>query len=148
MKDAAAASWKAVASGGSSGRPKIIVDNTPAAVDFATAPFDMMGFTDGGAMLNPGPLYHNMPFLFTSLALFAGTHVVGMPRFNAEEFLRLVERHRIELVAVVPTMMQRIWALPESVRAAHDMSSLKKVWTSRKNCMQPSLWIARHAGRC
>src|SRR5690606_17292164 len=82
----------------------------------------------------------NMPFLFTSLALFAGTHVVGMPRFNAEEFLRLVERHRIELVAVVPTMMQRIWALPESVRAAHDMSSLKKVWHMSAPCPQ---WVKR-----
>jgi bile acid-coenzyme A ligase len=140
VKDAAAASWKAVASGGSSGRPKIIVDTTPAVVDFATAPFGVMGFSDGGAMLNPGPLYHNMPFLFTSLALLAGTHVVGMHRFNAEEFLRLVERHRVEAVAVVPTMMQRIWALPESVRAAHDMSSLKKVWHMSAPCPQ---WVKR-----
>ncbi|MFV3126684.1 AMP-binding protein [Niveispirillum sp. KHB5.9] len=140
VADAGAASWKAIASGGSSGRPKIIVDTMPAFINTDAPPYAALGFSGDGAMLNPGPLYHNMPFLFTSLALLAGTHVVGMSRFNAEEFLRLVDSHKIGFVAVVPTMMQRIWALPESVRAAHDMSSLKSVWHMSAPCPQ---WIKR-----
>jgi bile acid-coenzyme A ligase len=140
VKDAGAASWKAVASGGSSGRPKIIVDTASAFIDTATAPYTRLGISDAGALLNPGPLYHNMPFLFTSQALLAGSHVVGMTRFDAEEFLRLVERYKVEFVAVVPTMMQRIWALPESVRAAYDLSSLKVVWHMSAPCPQ---WVKR-----
>lgn len=140
VKDAGAASWKAVASGGSSGRPKIIVDTMPAFIDTDAAPYARLGFTDDGAMLNPGPLYHNMPFLFTSFALMAGSHVVGMRRFDAEEFLRLIDRYKVGFVAVVPTMMQRIWALPESIRHAYDMSSLKSVWHMSAPCPQ---WVKR-----
>ncbi len=91
-------------------------------------------------MLNPGPLYHNMPFLFSSLALMAGSHVVGMSRFDPEECLRLIERHRIEFTVLVPTMMQRIWTLPESVRNAYDVSSLKFVWHMAAPCPQ---WVKR-----
>ena len=134
VPDAGAAHWKAVASGGSSGRPKIIVDTMPAFIDTAAPMYVGMGLPPQGAMLNPGPLYHNMPFLFTSLGLMAGTHVVGMSRFDAEECLRLIERHRIEFVTFVPTMMQRIWALPQSVRDAYDVSSLKMVWHMAAPC--------------
>jgi len=140
VEDAGAVSWKAVASGGSSGRPKIIVDAMPAFIDTDAAAYTALGFSDGGAMLNPGPLYHNMPFLFTSMGLLAGAHVVGMYRFDAEEFLRMVERYQIGIVAVVPTMMQRIWALSDEVRASYDMSSLRRVWHMAAPCPQ---WVKR-----
>ncbi|UNK79172.1 AMP-binding protein [Sphingopyxis granuli] len=143
VDNAGAASWKAVASGGSSGRPKIIVDTMPASIDTDAAPyalFAQLGMGDGGVILNPGPLYHNMPFLFTSLALLAGARVVGMNRFDPEEFLRLVDRHKVEFVAMVPTMMQRIWALPAEVRESYDMSSLKSVWHLSAPCPQ---WVKR-----
>jgi len=143
LDNAGAVSWKAVASGGSSGRPKVIVDTMPASVDLDAPPYaalEKLGLADGGVMLNPGPLYHNMPFLFTSFALLAGAQVVGMSRFDPEEFLRLVERHKVEFVAMVPTMMQRIWALPEAVRTSYDMSSLKSVWHLSAPCPQ---WVKR-----
>jgi bile acid-coenzyme A ligase len=63
-----------------------------------------------------------------------------MSRFDAEECLRLIERHGIEFVAVVPTMMQRIWALPESVRGSYDVSSLKVVWHMSAPCPP---WVKR-----
>lgn len=140
VEDAGAAHWKAVTSGGSSGRPKIILDSMPAFIDPAAPPYAGVGLPTDGAMLNPGPLYHNMPFLFTSFGLMTGSHVVGMSRFDAEECLRLIERHRIEFMAVVPTMMQRIWALPESIRTSYDISSIKTVWHMGAPCPQ---WIKR-----
>lgn len=140
VEDTGAAHWKAVASGGSSGRPKIIVDNMPAFIDSAAPPYAGVGLPTEGAMLNPGPLYHNMPFLFTSFGLMAGSHVVGMNRFDARECLQLIERHRIEFVALVPTMMQRILALPENIRGAYDVSSLKFVLHMSAHCPQ---WVKR-----
>jgi bile acid-coenzyme A ligase len=126
--DLAAAQWKAVASGGSTGRPKLIVDHGAARygeqLQGITA---LIGMPHGGVMLNPGPLYHNAPFLFTSLALLAGTRVVGMNRFDPEEALRFIERERAGWVCLVPTMMHRIWSLPTEVRARYDLSSLRKV---------------------
>ena len=91
-------------------------------------------------MLNPGPLYHNVPFLFTGLGLLAGAHVVGMRRFDAEEALRLIDRHRVEFVVFVPTMMQRILAVPDAVRQAYDVSSLKMVWHMAAPC---PAWVKR-----
>jgi bile acid-coenzyme A ligase len=126
--DLAAAHWKAVASGGSTGRPKLIVDHGAARYDERLQGIAALaGMPPGGVMLNPGPLYHNGPFLFTSLALLAGMRVVGMNRFDAEEALRLIESERVEWVCLVPTMMHRIWALPPEVKARFDLSSLRRV---------------------
>lgn len=99
---------------------EIILDNMPASIDLDLPPFMGMGLPPEGAMLNPGPLYHNMPFMFTSFGLLAGSQVVGMAHFDAEECLKLIDRHRVEFVVLVPTMMQRIWALPEHVRNAYE----------------------------
>ena len=113
--------WKAMTSGGSTGRPKIIVDHNPAAV---TPDEDFLFMPRDSCVLNPGPLYHNAPFVFAHHGLFRGNHVVGMARFDPLESLRLIEKHRVTWVMMVPTMMQRIWRLPEAERAAIDMSSL------------------------
>jgi bile acid-coenzyme A ligase len=82
----------------------------------------------GSSLLNPGPLYHNAPFIFSHHALFGGGHVAGMTKFDAEEALRLIERHRVQWVNFVPTMMHRIWSLREAVRDRYDLSSLKTVF--------------------
>lgn len=127
--------WKAMTSGGSTGRPKIIVDHIAAEVDL-DAPIGTMtvGIAPGDTLLNPGPLYHNAPFIFTTQSLAIGCKIVGMARFDAEEALRLIEQHRVNWMAVVPTMMHRIWALPEAVRNRYDISSLKAVWHMAAPC--------------
>jgi bile acid-coenzyme A ligase len=118
--------WKAMTSGGSTGRPKVILDHLPAVID--TAGEQMLGIPPGVSLLNPGPLYHNAPFILAHMGLFAGGRMTGMVKFDAEEALRLIERNRVQWVNFVPTMMHRIWALPDEVRNAYDLSSLKIVF--------------------
>lgn len=118
--------WKAMTSGGSTGRPKIILDHQPAVTDTAAAP--PLSMQPGVRLLNPGPLYHNAPFIVSHFALFAGGSVTGMAKFDAEETLRLIDAHRLEWMNFVPTMMHRIWSLPEEVRNRYDVSSLKTVF--------------------
>lgn len=120
-----APSWKAMTSGGSTGRPKLIVDHLPSRMDDALRG---LGMPVDGVMLNPAPLYHNFPFAMTHMMLLLGTSVVGMAKFDAAAFLALVERHGVQWVSLVPTMMNRIARLPEEVRKAHDLSSLETVW--------------------
>lgn len=116
--------WKAMSSGGSTGRPKIIVDHNPAATD----PDEwILDIPRDACLLNPGPLYHNAPFVCSHYGLFRGNHIVGMARFDALEALRLIESHRVNWVMMVPTMMHRVWRLPEAERAAFDLSSLDRV---------------------
>ncbi len=116
--------WKAMSSGGSTGRPKIIVDESPAAIDPAEWFLDMPA---NGCVLNPGPLYHNAPFISAHFALFRGNRVVGLARFDPQDALRAIARHRVQWTMMVPTMMHRIWRLPEEVRASFDLSSLEIV---------------------
>ena len=116
--------WKAMSSGGSTGRPKIIVDHVSSEVDPSDWLLDM---PKSGCVLNPGPLYHNAPFVMAHHGLFRGNHVVGMSRFDAVETLRLIEKFRPGWVMMVPTMMHRIWRLPEEIRNNFDLSSLKVV---------------------
>jgi bile acid-coenzyme A ligase len=58
---------KAIASGGSTGRPKVIVDMAPGVAGPGQAP---AGHVAGRhVLMNPGPLYHAAPFGMTCFAM-------------------------------------------------------------------------------
>ena len=84
-----------------------------------------MALRPEGCVLMAGPLAHNGPFVATMCAMLLGNHVVLMPRFDPAEALRLVEKHQVTWMLLVPTMMLRIWRLPEETRLAADVSSLE-----------------------
>ncbi len=81
-----------------------------------------------------GPLYHTGPFTTALLALLKGNHLVVMPRFDAATALALVERHRVDWMYAVPTMMHRIWRLPEAERDRVDVSSLRVLFHMAAPC--------------
>ena len=123
VPDRVAPSFKAPTSGGSTGRPKIIVSEMDGAIDVDAHPYQFADRRPGQTELVPGPLYHNGPFVFSTPTLLTGGHVVVMTRFDASEALRLIEAHRVEWAMLVPTMMLRIWRLPEEERLGRDLSS-------------------------
>jgi fatty-acyl-CoA synthase/long-chain acyl-CoA synthetase len=86
---------------------------------------DMCGMSPDTVYLSPAPLYHAAPLRFTLMSGFLGGTTVLMEAFDAEEFLQLVERHRVTLSQLVPTMFVRMLKLPEEVRRRHDLSSLR-----------------------
>lgn len=131
LPEMTAASFKAMTSGGSTGRPKLIVSKQPAVAD---PDVPMLQIEPQGCMLIPGPLYHNGPFLWAVNALFRGCKVVVTTRFDAEETLRLIEAHKVSIIYTVPTMMRRIWALDDAVRMRYDLSSLKTLWHLAAPC--------------
>lgn len=123
--------WRAMTSGGSTGRPKVIVDHMAARWDPA------MGYAmqqPGDTVLNPGPLYHNGPFMYALKGLFAGAHVVEGGKFDARNTLRLIQDYKVNWVMLVPTMMSRIWRLPEVERNSFDLSSLKILFHTAAHC--------------
>jgi bile acid-coenzyme A ligase len=119
-----ARNWKILTSGGSTGRPKLIVANQPSRMNPDAA---LLRQPKDSVIINPGPCHHNMPFATSVLAMVRGCCITGMVRFDPLEFLRLVECDRPEWVTMVPTMMSRIWALPPERRGAFDVSSLNTV---------------------
>jgi bile acid-coenzyme A ligase len=116
---------KAMTSGGSTGRPKLIVARQPAQID---AENGYLILDSEKSVLVPGPLYHNGPFMMLWAGLGTGNHVVFTPRFDAAQTLQLLDQYQIDVVYMVPTMMQRIWQLPEEDRAAADLSHLRMVF--------------------
>ncbi|HEY1961373.1 MAG TPA: AMP-binding protein [Rhizomicrobium sp.] len=132
LPDAISPSWKAPTSGGSTGRPKLIVAGAPGVV--VEAGPTLWRMTPGDVLLMPGPLYHNGPFVTVFPALMIGAPVVLMPKFDPEETLRLIEQYRATWIYLVPTMMSRIWRLPEEVRRKYDVSSLKTLWHLAAPC--------------
>lgn len=134
LPPAIASSWKAPTSGGSTGRPKLIVSNEPASAEVLQGYAQLFRMRTGGVHLVAAPLHHNAPFMLAAAALFSGNHVVVMPRFDATETLRLVERHGVDWTFVVPTMMRRIIRLPRAEREAFDVSSLRVLLHSAEPC--------------
>ena len=141
LPDATSPAWKAPTSGGSTGRPKLIVSGDPSVLDLDVAP--VLGITPDGCMVMPGPLYHNGPLIWSCVALLWGDHVVVLPRFDAEATLAALAEHRADIVYLVPTMMKRIWRLPEAVRDTYDLSALKVVWHLAEPCPEwlKQVWI-------
>lgn len=137
LPDRTSPSWKAPTSGGSTGRPKLIVAGQPALADPEEAPTFC---TREGTMVMPGPLYHNGPFVWAVQQLRVGGHVVLLPRFDAHATLRAVEDHGADTLYLVPTMMQRIWRLDPDVRDGVDLSSLQRVWHLAAPC---PAWLKR-----
>jgi bile acid-coenzyme A ligase len=114
--------WKAMTSGGSTGRPKVIVDAMPARWNPSE------GFLlqrPGDVILNPGPLYHNAPFHCITMGVFVGATIVEMGKFDALRALKLIDAHKVNWVTMVPTMMHRIWRLGPEMLSNFTLPSLR-----------------------
>lgn len=121
LPDVTATHLKAPTSGGSTGRPKLILAQVPGELDPEAPPFNV---PIRSTVVIPGVLYHNAPFSTSAFALAAGNHLINFPRFVPEHVLDAVERYRATFLYLVPTMMGRIWKLPEEIRTRADLSSL------------------------
>src|SRR6266700_1231933 len=122
---------------GTTGHPKGVRRNAPTPEQSANAERMrgmIYGLKPGARALLPGPLYHSAPNSFGLRAGRLGGALVLMPRFEPEEFLRLIEAQRIDTMFTVPTMFIRLMKLPEAVRRRYDMSSLRHVIHAAAPC--------------
>lgn len=126
-------------SSGTSGHPKGIVTDHPrqaygssTAAETALAGF--MGLDESVIYLSPAPLYHTAPFIWTKGVVRYGGTVIIMEKFDAEECLQLIERHRPNLAHFVPTMFIRMLKLPAEVRQRYDVSSLERAVHAAAPC--------------
>ena len=113
--------------GGTTGRPKGALRRAvdPHYVATVCKAFDLDD--PDHVHLVAGPLYHAAPGAFARFAQLYGNTIVVMPRFDAEEALRLIERHRCTTTFMAPTLLKRIVDLPDEVRARYDVSSMRVI---------------------
>lgn len=118
-------------SSGTTGRPKGIKRPlTPYADRFKDA-YDavvwreFLGFGHDSTYLTMAPLYHAAPLRSSMRNIDWGGSNIVASRFDAEQALRLIAKYRVTVSQWVPTMMVRMLALPEAVRNAADLSSMR-----------------------
>jgi long-chain acyl-CoA synthetase len=122
---------------GTTGNPKGVRRNAPTPEQNVASERTralIYGLKPGVRGLLPGPLYHAAPNSFGLRAGWLGGALVLMPRFDAQEFLRLVEVEKIDTAFMVPTMLIRLLKLPEEVRRQYDTSSLRHVIHAAAPC--------------
>jgi acyl-CoA synthetase (AMP-forming)/AMP-acid ligase II len=130
-------------SSGTTGRPKGVTR------PFETLPLEtaggsvkpllelLFGLTEAKTYLSPAPFYHAAPLRFCLAAQAIGATIVAMEHFDAEEYLRLVERYQATHSQVVPTMFVRMLKLPDEVRLRYDVTSLECVIHAAAPCPAP-----------
>jgi bile acid-coenzyme A ligase len=126
LPEAVSPCWKSLASGGSTGRPKLIEaggdSRVPPAIGYP------MGAQEGDTTLVPVPLSHNTGCTTAVIALLGRHHLVLTSRFDAHDFLRVINDHRVTFVVTVPTIMQRVLPAYHADPDTYDLSSVRRLW--------------------
>lgn len=112
-------------SGGTTGKTKVIQQNTPAG---ESGPglhrwFQYSGMSFEQRQLLAGPLFHGAPHTAAFNGLYSGNTLVMPASFDAANIVELIKKYQIEYVQMVPTLMQRIIKLPGLQK--EDLASLK-----------------------
>jgi fatty-acyl-CoA synthase/long-chain acyl-CoA synthetase len=79
-----------------------------------------------------GPGYHSGVAFFAALHQVLGATVVIQPKFEAEDALDLIERHRVTTTFMAPTLLQRLVDAQEA--RPRDTSSLRAVILGAAPC--------------
>src|SRR3954454_10795559 len=123
---------------GTTGRPKGVVrtprDDEAGSEALREFLAGIFGLREGAVSVIPAPMYHSAPNAFALGAAIRLVDQTLMPRFDAEELLRIIEARRVTTVQLVPTMFVRLLALPETVRSRYDISSLEVVVHAAAPC--------------
>jgi long-chain acyl-CoA synthetase len=122
---------------GTTGRPKGILRTNGSPEERLAGIGTLMqrlGIVANCRTMVPAPMYHTAPNVHALAAVALGLDLTVLPRFDPEDFLRVVEERRIDHVQMVPTMFVRLLQLPVDVRARYDLSSLRNVVHAAAPC--------------
>ena len=129
-------------SSGTTGRPKgVFVPPEFPEIDapnpLITICAKLFGMDTATVYLSPAPLYHAAPLRFSMTAMRLGGTCVVMEQFDAEDYLRQVERHQVTHTQLVPTMFVRMLKLAPEVRTRYQLASLKIAIHAAAPCPVP-----------
>jgi fatty-acyl-CoA synthase/long-chain acyl-CoA synthetase len=111
---------------GTTGKPKGTVRRTEPS-KYAGDYVAMVGWNPDDVYLTTGPLYHSAPLGFMLLVQGLGGSVVVQRHFDAEDWLRLCEKHQVTTTFSAPTPIRRVVDLPEEIRTKYDRTSMQRL---------------------
>jgi acyl-CoA synthetase (AMP-forming)/AMP-acid ligase II len=115
---------------GTTGTPKGVSRPMPESLDPPVALLDKIPLHAERVTHIAAPLFHSWGLAHFTLSMLLNSTLSLARKFDPENCLATVERHRAEALIVVPVMMQRILELPAEVRRKYDTSCLKVVAAS------------------
>jgi fatty-acyl-CoA synthase/long-chain acyl-CoA synthetase len=111
---------------GTTGKPKGAVRQGVGDPNQSGKMLQLIGYVPDDVFLTTGPLYHSGPGGFMSIAHALSNTVVLQRKFNAEDWLRLVDKYKVSTTFSAPTPIRLVTNLPAETKARYDLSSIKR----------------------
>jgi acyl-CoA synthetase (AMP-forming)/AMP-acid ligase II len=117
---------------GTTGNPKGAWRPQGADLAYVLQMISLFELTNSDVHLVCAPLYHSAVGLFSVLNQILGATVVVQPKFDADQALQLIERHRVTTSFMAPTLLHRLVDAQES--NPRDVSSLRAIFLGAAPC--------------
>jgi fatty-acyl-CoA synthase len=117
---------------GTTGRPKGAARSTdfverPGVMDYLFTTISFLKMDPNEVHIVCCPLYHSAPSYFSAVTFILGGTLVYQPRFDPEQFLELVDAHKVTSTHLVPTMVTRLLKVSQKFIDKLDLASLRTV---------------------
>src|ERR1700683_3368594 len=123
--DAAGTGGTVIYTSGTTGKPKGAVRSGAPDPELLGALLNLFGYRPDDIYITSGPLYHSGPSAFLNAALLFGQTVIVQRKFDAEDWLRLVDKYKATSTFAAPAPVRMICALPRQVKDRYDRSSMR-----------------------
>jgi len=123
--DAAGTGGTMIYTSGTTGKPKGAVRAAGPDPELLGALLNLFGYRPDDIYITSGPLYHSGPSAFMGAGLLYGQTIIVQRRFDAEDWLRLVDKYKASSTFSAPALIRMICALPKEVKDRYDRSSVR-----------------------
>jgi acyl-CoA synthetase (AMP-forming)/AMP-acid ligase II len=123
--DAAGGGGTMIYTSGTTGKPKGAVRRGPPNPEVLGALLNLFGYRPDDIYLTSGPLYHSGPSAFMGAGLLFGQTIIVQRRFDAEDWLRLVDTYGVTSTFCAPALVRMICALPGQVKDRYNRSTMR-----------------------
>jgi acyl-CoA synthetase (AMP-forming)/AMP-acid ligase II len=123
--DAEVTSGTMIYTSGTTGKPKGAVRAGAPDPEVLGGLLNLFGYRPDDVYITSGPLYHSGPGAFMGVGMLFGQTVIVQRKFDAEDWLRLVDKYKASSTFSAPALIRMICALPKEVKDRYDRSSMR-----------------------
>lgn len=110
---------------GTTGKPKGAVRENAGNPEQMMALIQMIGYLPDDIYITTGPLYHSGPSSFMVTGLLMGQTIILQRKFDAEDWLRLVDKYKVSSTFSAPTPVRRIVQLDDSMFEKYNTDTMR-----------------------
>jgi acyl-CoA synthetase (AMP-forming)/AMP-acid ligase II len=123
--DAAGTGGTMIYTSGTTGKPKGAVRAGAPQSETLAALLGLLGYQPDHVYVTCGPLYHSGPSAFLGAGLIFGQTLIVQRKFDAEDWLRLVDKYQATTTFSAPAPIRMVCALPKEIKDRYDRSSMR-----------------------